>query len=258
MSQRLWLAVPVMAASMLTAPGRPALVNTAPSPVAAQGTSAQSDGERTSTLDDQVELAVTVYNSAIALVRDVRQVDLPRGVFDLAFQDIAATVNPATVHFRSLTEPPRVGVLEQNYEYDLIEPDKLLRKYVGRDVTLVRMRQDNGVTREEAVQARLLSFNSAPVWQINGEIVTGLHADHIRFPEMPGNLRARPTLIWSLNNDGATRHRVEASYLARQLSWNRESVDRLFRLDHRSRLEQIETAFAALGQRVEISVRDAA
>ena len=69
----------------------------------------------------------------------------------LQFQDIAATVNPATVHFRSLTEPARVGVLEQNYEYDLIEPDKLLRKYVGRDVTLVRMRQENGVTREEAV-----------------------------------------------------------------------------------------------------------
>ena len=52
--------------------------------------------------------------------------------------DIAATVNPATVHFRSLTEPSRVSVLEQNYEYDLLEPDKLLRKYVGRDVTLVR------------------------------------------------------------------------------------------------------------------------
>ena len=54
--------------------------------------------------------------------------------------DIAATVNPATVHFRSLSEPSRLGVLEQNYEYDLLEPDKLLRKYVGRDVTLVRMR----------------------------------------------------------------------------------------------------------------------
>ena len=55
--------------------------------------------------------------------------------------DIAATVNPATVHFRSLSEPSRLGVLEQNYEYDLLEPDKLLRKYVGRDVTLVRTRQ---------------------------------------------------------------------------------------------------------------------
>ena len=77
-------------------------------------------------------------------MRDVRELQLPRGSFDLRFMDIAATVNPATVHFRSLTEPSRVNVLEQNYEYDLLEPDKLLRKYVGRDVTLVRRRSENG------------------------------------------------------------------------------------------------------------------
>ena len=67
----------------------------------------------TSTLDDQTELALTVYNSNIALVRDVRTLQLPRGSFDLQFMDIAATVNPATVHFRSLSEPNRVSVLEQ-------------------------------------------------------------------------------------------------------------------------------------------------
>ncbi|HEV3058457.1 MAG TPA: hypothetical protein VGY48_09410 [Vicinamibacterales bacterium] len=72
--------------------------------------------------------------------------------------DIAATVNPATVHFRSLTEPSQVNVLEQNYEYDLLEPDKLLRKYVGRDVTIVRSRQEDGTTRDEPVKARLLSY----------------------------------------------------------------------------------------------------
>jgi hypothetical protein len=177
-----------------------------------------------STLEDQVDLAVTVYNSDIALVRDVRQLDLPRGTVDLEFQDIAATVNPATVHFRSLTEPGRVSVLEQNYEYDLLEPDKLLRKYVGREVTLVRLRQVDGATREEEVRARLLSYNNAPVWQIGSEIVTGMHADHIRFPELPGNLHARPTLIWSLSNDGAARHRVEASYLAGKLAWNADYV----------------------------------
>src|SRR5688572_15117896 len=115
----------------------------AAAPAAAQGL--------TTTLDDQVELAVTVYNSSIALVRDVRNLTLARGTSDLHFMDIAATVNPATVHFRSLTEPSRVSVLEQNYEYDLLEPDKLLKKYVGRDVTLVRTRQDAGSTREEMV-----------------------------------------------------------------------------------------------------------
>jgi hypothetical protein len=178
----------------------------------------------TTTLDDQAELAVTIYNSDLALVRDVRNIQMARGTSDLHFMDIAATVNPATVHFRSLTEPSRVSVLEQNYEYDLLEPDKLLRKYVGREVTLIRLRRDDNTTREEEVKARLLSYNNAPVWEIGGEIVTGMQADHIKFPELPGNLYSRPTLIWTLDNSGNTRHRVEASYLAGKLSWNADYV----------------------------------
>jgi hypothetical protein len=173
---------------------------------------------QTTSLTDQTDLSVTVYNSDIALVRDVRNLELPSGTFDLRFMDIAATVNPATVHFRSLTQPSAVDVLEQNYEYDLLEPEKLLRKYVGRDVTIVRP------DTNEAVRARLLSYNSGPVWQIDGEIVTGLHADHIRFPELPGNLYSRPTLIWTLQNDGSATHRVEASYLAGKLAWSADYV----------------------------------
>jgi hypothetical protein len=215
MAVRFWVAVPTLAlAGALTAhtiDSRPAIAAAVPA-------------QDVSTLEDQTELALTVYNSDLALVRDVRTLQLPRGVSDLRFMDVAATVNPATVHFRSLTEPARLAVLEQNYEYDLLEPEKLLKKYVGRDVTLVRTRQEGGSAREEAVTARLLSYNNAPVWQINGEIVTGYHADHIRFPELPGNLFARPTLIWSLNNEGGSRHRVEASYLATKLSWNADYV----------------------------------
>ena len=207
MNARIWLAAPVLALAVGVAHHTSRALAAGPS---------AAGGQDTSTLDDQSELALTVYNSDLALVRDVRTLQLPRGAFDLKFMDIAATVNPATVHFRSLSEPSRVSVLEQNYEYDLLEPDKLLRKYVGRDVTLVR----NGIE----TTARLLSYNNAPVWQIDGEIVTGLHADHMRFPELPGNLFARPTLIWSLQNDGTTRHRVEAAYLATRLSWNADYV----------------------------------
>ncbi len=216
MTARFWIAAPVLAIV-----GAIAVAHEGPTVIAAATPPA---GQDSSTLDDQTELALTVYNSDLALVRDVRMLQLPRGTFDLRFMDIAATVNPATVHFRSLSEPARVSVLEQNYEYDLLEPEKLLRKYVGRDVTLVRMRQEGGATREEAVTARLLSYNNAPVWQIGKEIVTGLHADHIRFPELPGNLYSRPTLIWSLSNEGGARHRVEASYLATKLAWNADYV----------------------------------
>jgi hypothetical protein len=181
-------------------------------------------GQQSTTADDQADLSVTVYNSDIALVRDVRNLRLASGTLDLRFMDIAATVNPATVHFRSLTSPASLAVLEQNYEYDLLEPDKLLRKYVGREVTLVRNRQEAGTTRQEEVRALLLSYNSGPVWQIGEEIVTGLHADHIRFPELPGNLHSRPTLVWTLQNDGDAEHRVEASYLAGKLAWNADYV----------------------------------
>jgi hypothetical protein len=185
---------------------------------------APSGGQDTTTLDDQTDLSVTVYNSDIALVRDTRNLTLPTGSFDLRFMDIAATVNPATVHFRSISSPDAVSVLEQNYEYDLLEPEKLLRKYVGREVTLVRSRQQDGSTIQEEVRARLLSYNNGPVWQIGKEIVTGLHADHIRFPELPGNLYSRPTLIWTLQNDGAPKQRVEASYLAAKLAWHADYV----------------------------------
>ena len=178
----------------------------------------------TTTLDDQSELAITVYNSDIALIRDVRNLQLARGTGNLRFMDIAATVNPATVHFRSLTDPSRVRVLEQNYEYDLLEPDQLLRKYVGREVTLMRTRQDGGSTRQEEVKATLLSYNAAPVWKIGSEIVTGIGADHIRFPELPSTLYSRPTLIWTVANDGAASHKVEASYLAGKLAWSADYV----------------------------------
>jgi hypothetical protein len=78
---------------------------------------------------------------------------------------------------------------------------------------------DGSTSRDEDVKARLISYNNAPVWEIGGEIVTGMPATHIRFPELPGNLFSHPTLIWTLDNTGGTRHRVEASYLARSLSW---------------------------------------
>ena len=196
-----------------------------------------ADAGQAATLTDQVDLAVTVYNSNIALVRDVRQVALPAGVTDLRLLDIAATVNPATVHFRSLTEPSRLSVLEQNYQFDLLDPERLLRKYVGRDVTLVRRRMEDGTTRDEEVTGRLLAYNQAPVWRIGNEIVTGLHAEQLRFPEIPENLHSRPTLVWRLQNSGSRQHRIETSYLAGSMSWAADYVLTVGRGDERADLD---------------------
>jgi len=185
---------------------------------------AVSTNDQSTSLNDQTQLAVTVYNSNIALVRDVRQLQLPQGEFRLKFMDIAATVNPATVHFRSVTEPDKVGVLEQNYEYDLLEPNKLLNKYVGREVTLVRSYMDNGTTKHEEIKATLLANNNGPVWKIGNDIVTGVYGESYRFPEVPPNLYDRPTLLMSLENSGSRKQTIETSYLANNLSWNADYV----------------------------------
>src|ERR1700676_5305009 len=199
------------------------------------GRSAAAD--QSPSLADQTDLAVTVYNSNIALIRDVRELQLPRGEFRLKFVDIAATVNPATVHFRSLTEPDKVGVLEQNYEYDLLEPAKLLNKYVGKEVTLVRSYMENGSTKREEIKATLLANNNGPVWKIGNDIVTGGYSESYRFPEVPANLYERPTLLMSLENSGARKHQIEASYLAANLSWNADYVLTVAREDKAADLD---------------------
>jgi len=219
-------AVALTAASLITVTGAEGPADKAAPP---QGTAASTRGSSASPQNptargDQQDLAVTVYNSSLALIRDVREYVLPSGESDLGFVDIAATVNPATVHFRSLTDPARVSVLEQNYEYDLLEPEKLLRKYVGREVTLVRTSMENGSTKREEVRATLVSLNNGPIWKIGNEYVTGIGSDHIRFPELPSNLYSRPTLVWKLLNQGGPRHRIEASYLAGGLSWQSDYV----------------------------------
>src|SRR5499425_2056888 len=180
--------------------------------------------DQSTSLNDQTDLAVTVYNSNIALVRDVRELQLPRGNFRLKFMDIAATVNPATVHFRSLTEPDKLGVVEQNYEYDLLEPAKLLHKYVGKEVTITRSYIENNTTKHEEIRATLLANNNGPVWKIGNEIVTGLFGESYRFPEVPANLYDRPTLLMSLENSGSRKQTIETSYLASNLSWNADYV----------------------------------
>ena len=178
----------------------------------------------TSTAQDQKELAVTVYNSNVALVRDVRRVRLPEGTIDLRYEGIAAQVNPATVHIVSLTAPKELGVLEQNYEYDLLSPQKLLQKYVGKELTLIRVLQDNNSTKEVPVKAVLLADNEGPVWQVGNEIITGMGADRYIFPVLPDNLYSKPTLVWLLENQHSGEQTVEASYLTNQMNWNADYV----------------------------------
>ena len=215
----------VLGAAMLCA-GSAALLAAKPQDPAAQRDAAQNvaAGDSSTSLADQTELAVTVYNSNIALVRDVRNIAMPSGAFRLKFMDIAATVNPATVHFRSLTDPTKLEVTEQNYEYDLLDPAKLLHKYVGKEITLERSYFDNNTTKREQIKATLLADNNGTVWKIGNDIVTNPAVESYHFPEVPANLYDHPTLLMSLENSGARKQQIETSYLANGLSWNADYV----------------------------------
>jgi hypothetical protein len=217
----MFLSLAVALAIMLGAAVRP-LRSAAPDSV--RPPKAVAAPQSSSSQSDQSDLSVTVYNSDLSLVRDVRDLALPGGTFQLKFMDIAASVNPATVHIRSLNDPALLSVLEQNYEYDLLEPAKLLAKYVGREVTLLRPGVGNAAGEQEEVKATLIADNNGPIWKIGNDIVTGFNPSSIRFPELPDNLYDRPTLLWTLDNRGAQKQKVEVSYLAGRLSWKADYV----------------------------------
>jgi hypothetical protein len=190
------------------------------------------------TMGDQTDLAVTVYNSNVALVRDTREVSLPGGESQLRFMDIASTINPATVHIRALAAPEKLNVLEQDYEYDLLDADKVLDKYVGREVTLMRAVQKNGSTEWEETQATLLANNpGGPVWRVGNAIETGMPPSGYRFSALPENLYSRPTLVWTLDNSGAQRQKIEASYLANNMTWSADYVMNVARDDNSASLD---------------------
>jgi hypothetical protein len=178
-----------------------------------------------SSLDNQQNVAITVYNSNIGLVKDTRVLRLPRGTSQLRFMDVAQQINPATVHIKSLTAPNGLAVVEQSYEYDLLNPSKLLDKYVGREVTLVLRTLENNSEKLIPTRATLLSNNNGQVWQIGNQIVINpTNIVETRFDQLPADLIAKPTLVWTLTNNAAEAHTVEASYLTNGIGWRSDYV----------------------------------
>lgn len=172
-----------------------------------------------STRADQTSVAVTVYNNDLALVRDTRKVKLVPGEQDLKFIDVAERIKPETVSLRSLSDPGQLRILEQNYEFDLISPEKLMEKYIGKDVRLINKNADIGFTEQAA---KLISTNGSPVYEIDGDIYLG-HPGNVVLPKMPENLISKPTLVWKLENDG-TDHEVEVAYQTNGISWSADYV----------------------------------
>ncbi|HOD48600.1 MAG TPA: DUF4139 domain-containing protein [Candidatus Hydrogenedentes bacterium] len=177
-------------------------------------------------VNQQTDIAVTAYNSGIALVRDVRKLDLPQGEVELKFMDVAQQIRPETVGLRSLAQAGSVVILEQNYEYDLISPQKLMEKYVGKEVKLINFSTEIGFYEKAA---ELLSINEGPVFRIEDQIFLG-HPGNVVVPEIPDNLIAKPSLIWQVRNNLGAQE-LEATYITGGISWKADYVLTLAKTD---------------------------
>jgi hypothetical protein len=215
--------------------------------LAAGGAAAQEPQRVVSGEDGRQTVNLTIYNNNLALVRETRRVEMPRGQIVLRYENVAQQVRPETVYIRDVQDPAAVTVLEQNYRYDVLTPSRLMELYVGDDLTLVR---ENPATGEETrVQANLLSTGAVPqpnygygygygggyyaptptyvdpmsaVYRTDEGVTFG-DVGRIVFPSVPDNFVARPTLEWLLDSTGGQRT-IEATYLTYGMSWQSDYV----------------------------------
>jgi len=193
-------------------------------------TTLSAEAERRSTLAEQKSVAVTIYNDDLALVKDRRLVSLAAGENRLAFTEISALIRPETALLRSLSNPRDFAVLEQNFDFDLLTPETLLQKFVGKKVFVVRSHPTSGVDRED--EAQVLSAQGGVVLKVGERIETGMPG-RLAYPDVPENLRERPTLVTLLRSGTANPQDLELSYLTGGLSWQADYVAELSGNDDR-------------------------
>jgi hypothetical protein len=176
--------------------------------------------ELVSTPADQVAVAVTIYNRDLALIRDTREVSLAPGRQLLAFREVSARIQPQT----ALLAGPGMQVLEQDFEYDLLSSESLLEKYVDREVMLVKTHPTTGEERLE--KAVVLSVDGGVVLRVGDHIESGVPG-RLVYPDVPEDLRDRPTLTMLVDNQDGKPQQAVLSYLTGGLSWQADYVAEL-------------------------------
>ena len=165
---------------------------------------------------DRIGLTLTVYNNNLALVKDSRSVSLPIGEMFLRFDDVSPNIDPSSVIIQFPGPTKGISILEQQYLYDVVDHQKLLESYIGREVILVERREDS--LEEKKTQATLLSIGNGNVYRIGNEVHLG-HPGRVVLPDLTDPLILKPALGWLVNVAQAVKQEVEVSYLTTGLNW---------------------------------------
>ncbi len=179
--------------------------------------------EKVSRAEDREEVAVTIYNDSLALVKEVRRIPFERGANSIALRDVSAKMRPETASLRTLGGGS-LRLIEQNFDFDLLTPQKLLEKYVGRSVIVIKTNPATGAETREP--AEVLATNGGVVLKYADRIESGVPG-RIAYGSIPPNLRDRPTLVVQLESSATGRQAAELSYLTGGLSWRADYVAEL-------------------------------
>ncbi len=171
-----------------------------------------------STEEDRKSVSVTIYNGGMGLIRETRTLNLQKGIRLLRFEDVASQILPQTVRVKA-EDPRKLTVFEQNYEYDLISHERLMEKYIGKEVTIYRDATD----KEVGTKAILISYNGNPVYKVGNEISLG-YSGRVTIPTIPDNLFSKPTLVWKLKNDEEKEQTIEVSYQTNGMNWSADYI----------------------------------
>lgn len=176
----------------------------------------------TSNKDDQIAITVTIYNNNIALVNEIRRIEIPADEGELRFMDVPSHIIPASVHVKSVDNEREFHIVEQNYEYDLLNKDTLLDKYVGKKIKIVDWNKYKD--RKEVTEAVLLSNNKGQIYKIGNEIFLG-HPGYKVLPGVPGGLIEKPTIKWVYKSCGnKSPYDLNVCYLTKNMSWKSDYV----------------------------------
>lgn len=154
--------------------------------------------------------------SGYAVVRHQRELALVRGRNEVRFTDVAAQIDPTTVAFSSLTDPAGTRVIEQNFQFDLVSTEKLLQRFIDRQISIERLIGN----RIETIDGTLLSTQGGIVLrETDGSIRTVPYSAGVKLPQLPGGLITRPTLVWDVSAANAGSHQARVAYQTGGLGW---------------------------------------
>lgn len=168
-------------------------------------------------------LQLTVYNGNFALVKDVREITLIKGMNSIDVEDVAAQIDATSVLFKSITAPNSVSILEQNYQYDLISPENILNKSVGQRVTFTQYDQNGQPHTLTGILINPPKNGGTVIKTDDGKLVMNPQGQ-ISLENMPQGLHPKPTLNWLLNSDQAGKQKAEISYISNGINWNADYV----------------------------------